>query len=103
MSSRPRAACHRMRLSVSSSASSTSSSGSFERDFGPVPLPRIADVGQRRIQSDRAGCCSGTALYGVRSGSSVKQLAIGVAEASSWFIGGRPRISSIVRTMLVWL
>ena len=33
----------------------------------------------------------------------MKQLAIGVAEASSWFIGGRPRISSIVRTMLVWL
>ena len=33
----------------------------------------------------------------------MKQLVIGVAEASNWFIGGRPRISSIVRTMLVWL
>ena len=44
-----------------------------------------------------------TAVKGVRSGVSVKQSDMGVAVASSWFIGGRPSISSIVRRRLVWL
>ena len=43
------------------------------------------------------------AVNGVRSGISVKQVLIGVAVASIWFIGGRPSISSIVRSRLVWL
>ena len=45
----------------------------------------------------------GRALYGVRSGLSVKQFRIGVADRSSWFIGGRPSSNSIVLTMPVWL
>ena len=39
----------------------------------------------------------------MKSGLSVKQSNIGVALASNWFIGGRPRICSIVRRMLVVL
>ncbi len=45
----------------------------------------------------------GTALKGLKSGVAVKQSLIGVAVASSWFIGGRPSINSIVRSRLVWL
>ena len=45
----------------------------------------------------------GTAVKGEKSGVLVKQSVIGVAVASSWFIGGRPSISSIVRIRLVWL
>src|SRR5437868_5164157 len=44
-----------------------------------------------------------TCLYGVRSGFAVNELYIGRAAASNWLIGLRPRISSIVRNMLVVL
>ena len=37
----------------------------------------------------------------VKSGVSVKQSNIGVAVASIWFIGGKPKINSIVRNKLV--
>ena len=50
-----------------------------------------------------SGNVVGEAVKGVKSGVSVKQSVIGVAVASIWFIGGRPSISSIVRSMLVWL
>ena len=39
----------------------------------------------------------------MKSGVLVKQSNIGVAVASNWFMGGRPRISSIVRRRLVVL
>src|SRR5450830_646736 len=45
----------------------------------------------------------GTAVYGVKSGLSVNTSFIGSAVMSSWFIGERPRICSIVRITLSWL
>ena len=63
-------------------------------------LLRLARRASRpACSSRRAGSRFFTAVYGVRSGLSVKQPRIGVADRSSWFIGGRPRISSIVLTM----
>ncbi len=44
-----------------------------------------------------------TEVKGVKFGVSVNASYIGVAAISSWFIGGRPRICSIVRVMLIWL
>ena len=43
---------------------------------------------------------AGSTVYGVRSAASVKEANIGVAAASNWLRGVRPRISSIVRIML---
>ena len=46
---------------------------------------------------------TGSVTKGSRLGVSAKQSNIGVAVASNWFIGGRPSISSIVRSRLVVL
>ena len=50
-----------------------------------------------------SGTRVGTAVNGVKSGSSVKASRIGEAAASNWFIGGRPRICSIVLSRLTVL
>ena len=50
-----------------------------------------------------SGTLFGTAVNGVKSGDSVKQSNIGVAQASNWFIGDIPKICSIVRSRLVVL
>ena len=46
-----------------------------------------------------SGTRAGSAVYGVATGVVWNALYIGVAAASYWLIGGRPRISSIVRSM----
>ena len=98
----PRTLNHRMRLSVSSSASSASSKSSSS-DFFAQSQRLALQLASAAGSSRPAGSCSARAVYGVRSGVSWKQPRIGVADRSSWFIGGRPRISSIVLTMPVWL
>ena len=90
-----------MRLNVSSSASSTSvsfSSTDFRAQYSARPVS--AFIGGFIVSS---GIVFGRHVYGARSGASWKQPRIGVADRSSWFIGGSPRISSIVLTMPVWL
>ena len=64
---------------------------------------RRADTTAQPLRTPARGRGVAAAAYAVRSGLSWKQLRMGVAERSSWFIGGSPRISSIVLTMLVWL
>src|SRR5262249_21149418 len=64
---------------------------------------RLSD---RRDDLVRAGLRSvsdqvaGAHAYGLGSGAPTKHAHIGRAAASNWLIGGRPRISSIVRSML---
>ena len=74
----------------------------FDGSHGVFLLDRIVDGFQVGFIWS-SGMWLGTAVKGVKSGWSVKQSNMGVAVASSWFIGGKPRISSIVRTRLVWL
>ena len=57
----------------------------LERDLGPVPLPRIGDREQDRIQPVQ-GDVVFHGLIGPRSGGSIKQVVIGVAVASNWFM-----------------
>ena len=45
-----------------------------------------------------SGTRAGRCVYGASDGVGPKALYIGVAAASYWLIGGRPRINSIVRS-----
>src|ERR1051325_6473548 len=91
-----------MRLSTSSGAAATWRK--FSRDDVIAFLRNSASAtffGSGFISS--SGMLFVTEVNGVKSGFSVKQSNIGVAVASNWFIGGSPRICSIVRRMLVVL
>ena len=78
----------------------------FERQargsVGVLAQERIGDLLRGGFIWSR-GMLFVSAVKGVRSGVLVKHAVIGVAVASIWFIGGRPRISSMVRRRLVWL
>ena len=97
----PRTEYHRMRFSVSSSAASPSSKSSAADFSAQRPAAPVRKPGKMFISS--SGTLFGTHSYGVRSGSAIKQLRIGVADRSSWFIGGSPSASSIDFTRPVWL
>src|SRR4051812_28326053 len=79
---------HRISLSASGSARSTSEKSSLADASAPLPL-----AGLRAIRS----IVTGTSSYGRRSASAVKVLIIGVAAASYCVIGGSFKISSMVR------
>src|SRR5690349_11861530 len=91
-----------MRLSRSSGHLSGSSSG---RRFGTRMSWRrrlsVTFLASGVILSK--GKRFGTHVKGVKSGAVVKQSDMDVALASNWFIGGNPRINSIVRTRHTWL
>ena len=98
----PRMARQRMRFSASSGARSTWLEVHLRRGQRVGPQLRIANrvrLGVHLVQRHVAGQAS----KGVKSGVSVKQSRIGRRCASNWFIGGRPRICSIVRSRLIVL
>src|SRR5207247_6610702 len=77
--------------SMSGAASASSKFISIER-CAPGAFGGLTSVRETR---------AGRAEYDARSGSLVNALNIGVAAASYWLMGGIPRISSMVRSMLV--
>src|SRR5262245_32554564 len=97
----PFIARQRIRLNTSSGQRSGWASGSRAETYASFRnLESVIFFGSGFISSN--GTLFIAAVKGVISATSVKQSDIGVALASSWFIGGRPRISSIVRNRLVW-
>src|SRR5258708_6872115 len=87
----PLAATQRMRLSSSSGARS------YSRKF--IFALRLAPGAFGEFFASRSILGVFTS-YGSRDAFWPKQANIGVAPPSYWVIGGSPRISSIVRTML---
>src|SRR2546426_643678 len=95
-------ACHRIRFNVSSGQASTRSNGR-----------RLETIALRRGRGAWGGAAGGGGWFRGKLGGpprdgggtafSTKQSNIGVAVASNWFIGGSPRICSMVRRMLVVL
>ena len=63
---------------------------------------RVGDFFRLRIHLIQRNVV-GQSREGPKSPAALKQSNIGVAVASNWFIGGSPRISSIVRRRLVVL
>src|SRR5260370_37805309 len=95
-------ACHRIRLRRSSGQRSAASRGkraeayAFFRSNGSEIFFASGFISSSAI-------LFGTEVNAARFGSGLKQSNMGVAVASNTFIGGKPRIHSMVRTRLVWL
>src|SRR5258707_5626436 len=86
----PRTALHTISLSSRSGARSGS-----EKSMAMDAAAPGADASFRSARRTRAGRC----VYGVRAGEAWKERYIGAAAASYWLMGGRPRMSSIVRSI----